>query len=136
MDDIVQTATRAGSLDTLVRAVQAAGFADTLSSPGPFTLFAPADEAFAKLPTGTLEGLLQPENRDRLTALLEHHVIPGRRSAAQVTRMASSYTIAGLRLAFDAKDGAVRVGGAKLVHPDIAARNGIIHVIDSVVLPV
>ena len=135
MENIVQTAIQAGSFKTLVKAVEAAGLVETLSSPGPFTVFAPTDGAFAKLPAGTLEELLKPESKDKLTAILTYHVIPGRQMAAQVTRMPSSETVNGKRLSFETKEGAFRVGGAKVVQADIAASNGVIHVIDSVVVP-
>ena len=121
MENIVQTAIRAGSFKTLVKAVTAAGLVETLSSPGPFTVFAPTDEAFAKLPANVLENLLQPENKEKLAAILTYHVVPGRTT--------------GKALSFGLKDGAVRVGGAKLLQADIVASNGVIHVIDSVVGP-
>lgn len=135
MENIVQTAIQAGSFKTLVKAVQAAGLAETLSSPGPFTVFAPTDGAFANLPAGTLEELLKPESKDKLKAILTYHVIPGRKTAAQVTGLPSAETVNGKPLSFVAKEGAVLVGGAKVVQADIAASNGVIHVIDSVIVP-
>ena len=135
MENIVQTAIQAGSFKTLVRAVQAAGLAETLSSPGPFTVFAPTDGAFEKLPAGTLDELLKPESKDKLKAILTYHVIPGKKTAAQVTGTSSAQTVNGKPLSFETKEGAVRVGGATVVQADIAASNGIIHVIDSVMVP-
>lgn len=135
MEDIVQTAIQAGSFKTLVRAVQAAGLAETLSSPGPFTVFAPTDGAFEKLPAGTLDELLKPESKDKLKAILTYHVIAGKKTAAQVTGTSSAQTVSGKPLSFEMKEGAVRVGGARVVQADIAASNGIIHVIDSVMVP-
>jgi len=135
MEDIVQTAIRAGSFKTLVKAVTAAGLVETLTSPGPFTVFAPTDEAFAKLPAHVLEDLLKPENKDKLAAILTYHVIPGRTTAAQVTGLSSAETVNGKALSFGLKEGAVRVGGAKLLQADIVASNGVIHVIDAVVVP-
>jgi uncharacterized surface protein with fasciclin (FAS1) repeats len=135
MENIVQTAIQAGSFGTLVKAVQAAGLVETLSSPGPFTVFAPTDGAFAKLPAGVLEQLLKPESKEKLTAILTYHVIPGKKSAAQVTGLSSADTVNGKPLSFGMKEGAVTVGGAKVVQADIPASTGVIHVIDSVVVP-
>ncbi|HTO87035.1 MAG TPA: fasciclin domain-containing protein [Thermoanaerobaculia bacterium] len=135
MENIVQTAIQAGGFKTLVKAVQAAGLVETLSSPGPFTLFAPTDGAFARLPAGVLEELLKPESKDKLTGILTYHVIPGKKTAAQVTALSSADTVNGKPLSFDTKEGAVLVGGARVVQADLIASNGVIHVIDSVVVP-
>ena len=135
MENIVQTAIQAGSFKTLVKAVQAAGLVETLSSTGPFTVFAPTDGAFAKLPAGTLEELLKPESKDDLKAILTGHVILGKKTAAQLTGLSSAETVNGRLLSFDTKGGAVLVGGAKVVQADITASNGVIHVIESVIVP-
>jgi uncharacterized surface protein with fasciclin (FAS1) repeats len=135
MENIVQTAIQAGSFRTLVKAVQAAGLEEALSSPGPFTVFAPTDGAFEKLPAGVLEKLLKPESKEELAAILTYHVVPGKKTAAQVTGLSSAETINGKPLSFGMKEGAVTAGGAKVVQADIAASNGVIHVIDSVVVP-
>jgi len=133
--DIVDTAVAAGSFTTLAKALQAAGLVETLKGAGPFTVFAPTDEAFAKLPAGALEDLLKPENKAKLTAVLTYHVVPGKVMASQVTGLTSAKTVNGEPLSIAVKDGAVMVGGAKVVKTDIAASNGVIHVIDSVLLP-
>ena len=133
--DIVDTAVAAGSFKTLATALQSAGLVDTLKSKGPFTVFAPTDEAFAKLPAGTVENLLKPENKEKLAAILTYHVVPGRVLAAQVTKMNSAKTVNGQSLAISINDGAVMVDNAKIVKTDILCSNGVIHVIDSVVLP-
>ena len=133
--DIVDTAVAAGSFTTLAKALQAAGLVETLKGSGPFTVFAPTDEAFAKLPAGALEDLLKPENKAKLTAVLTYHVGPGKVMASQVTGLDSAKTVNGQLLPVAVKDGVVTVGGAKVVKTDIAASNGVIHVIDSVVLP-
>jgi uncharacterized surface protein with fasciclin (FAS1) repeats len=130
--DLVDTAVSAGSFKTLVAAVQAAGLAETLKGPGPFTVFAPTDEAFAKLPAGTVEGLLK--DIPRLRAVLTYHVVPGRVMAKDVATLATARTVQGQSLTFDTRDG-VKVDGAKVIAADILASNGVIHVIDSVVLP-
>jgi uncharacterized surface protein with fasciclin (FAS1) repeats len=132
--NIVGVAAGAGSFNTLVTAVKAAGLADTLSGNGPFTVFAPTDEAFAKLPKGTVEDLLKPENKDKLIAVLTYHVVPGKVAAADVKTMKAK-TVNGQELNIQVSDGLVMVDNAKVVQTDIAASNGIIHVIDSVVLP-
>lgn len=132
--DIVAVASSAGSFNTLVTAVQAAGLADTLRGPGPFTVFAPTDEAFAKLPAGTLESLLKPENKQKLAGILTYHVVPGKVMAADVKTMQAG-TVNGQKLALKVGNGGVTVNGANVVKTDIAASNGVIHVIDSVVLP-
>ncbi|MEY3143988.1 MAG: hypothetical protein RLY21_2481 [Planctomycetota bacterium] len=132
--NIVETAVGAGSFKTLVAAVQAAGLAETLSG-GNFTVFAPTDEAFAKLPAGTLEMLLKPENKAKLAAILTYHVVPGTVKAADVVKLNFAGTVQGQRVDIVAKDGTVTVDGAKVVKTDITCSNGVIHVIDSVILP-
>ena len=133
--DIVDTAVAAGSFKTLVAAVKAAGLAETLKGKGPFTVFAPTDEAFAKLPKGTVEDLLKPENKDQLIAVLTYHVVPGRVLAADVVKLKSAKTVQGQEVAIKVADGGVSVDGAKVVKTDIACSNGVIHVIDSVIIP-
>lgn len=133
--DIVDTAIAAGSFSTLVVAVQAADLVDTLKGPGPFTVFAPTDEAFAKLPAGTVESLLEPENKDQLVAILTYHVVPGRVPAANLAgKRGSVATVQGSDLHIDGRDG-VRVEQSNVTSADIMASNGIIHVIDAVLLP-
>jgi uncharacterized surface protein with fasciclin (FAS1) repeats len=133
--DIVDTAVGAGSFTTLAKALQAAGLVDTLKGAGPFTVFAPTDDAFAKLPAGTVEELLKPENKAKLTAILTYHVVPGKVMASQVTGLKSAKTVNGQSLMVTVKDGGVMVDNAKVVKTDIAASNGVIHVIDAVLLP-
>ena len=133
--DIVDTAVAAGSFKTLAAALQAAGLVDTLKGAGPFTVFAPTDAAFAKLPAGTVENLLKPENKAKLTAILTYHVVPGRVPAARVTGMSSAPTVNGKPLAIATDNGTVTVGGARVVKADIFCTNGVIHVIDTVMLP-
>ena len=133
--DIVDTAVSAGSFQTLVAAAKAAGLVETLKGPGPFTVFAPTDEAFAKLPPGTVEELLKPENKEKLTAILTYHVVPGRLMAAQVAKKESTATVNGAVLTIHSEGGAVMVDDARVVKADIECTNGIIHVIDAVVLP-
>jgi uncharacterized surface protein with fasciclin (FAS1) repeats len=133
--DIVDTAVAAGSFKTLAAALKAAGLVDTLKGKGPFTVFAPTDEAFAKLPAGTLESLLKPENKQKLTEILTYHVVPGSVMAADVVKLQSAKTVNGKSVTIKAADGGVMVDGAKVVKTDIAASNGVIHVIDSVILP-
>lgn len=133
--DIVDTAVSAGSFKTLVAAVQAAGLVDPLKGAGPFTVFAPTDEAFAKLPAGTVENLLKPENKSKLAAILTYHVVSGNVTADQVVKMNSAATVNGQSLQIKVKNGSVMVNNAKVVKTDIATSNGVIHVIDSVVLP-
>ncbi len=133
--DIVDTAIAAGQFNTLVAAVQAAGLVDTLKSEGPFTVFAPTDEAFANLPAGTVESLLLPENRDTLVAILTYHVVAGKIMSADiagaVTEVAS---VQGGMLAVNATDG-VKINDATVIMADIETSNGVIHVIDTVILP-
>lgn len=133
--DIVDTAVSAGSFQTLVSAVQAAGLVDALKGDGPLTVFAPTDEAFSKLPEGTLDSLLQPENREKLTAILTYHVVPGRVMVGDVSSLTSGDTLQGDPLSFEVKDGKVFVNGVQVVQADVAASNGVIHVIDQVLLP-
>lgn len=134
-DDIVDTAVAAGSFETLVAAVQAAGLEETLRGEGPFTVFAPTDEAFAALPEGTVESLLEEENRDQLVSILTYHVIPGAVMSSDIAGQTLSVdTVEGSALAIDATDG-VRVGEAMVVTADIEASNGVIHVIDTVLIP-
>jgi uncharacterized surface protein with fasciclin (FAS1) repeats len=119
----------------LVAAVKAAGLVDTLKGKGPLTVFAPTDEAFAKLPAGTVENLLKPENKDKLTAILTYHVVPGRVTASEVVSLSSAPTVNGGTLDINTQDGKVMVDNAQVVQTDIMATNGVIHVIDSVMLP-
>jgi uncharacterized surface protein with fasciclin (FAS1) repeats len=133
--DIVDTAVAAGSFDKLVTAVKAAGLVETLKGKGPFTVFAPTDEAFAKLPAGTLDNLLKPENKAKLVALLTYHVVPKKLTAKKVVIMTSAKTVNGHSLTFKFKDGWVLVDNAKVVKTDIMCTNGMIHGIDAVVLP-
>ena len=133
--DIVDTAVAAGSFDKLVTAVKAAGLVETLKGKGPFTVFAPTDEAFAKLPVGTLDNLLKPENKAKLVALLTYHVVPKKLTAKNVMIMTSAKTVNGHSLTFKYKDGWVLVDNAKVVKTDIMCTNGVIHGIDAVVLP-
>ena len=135
LHDIVDTAVAAGSFKTLVSAVTAAGLADTLKGAGPFTVFAPTDDAFAKLPAGTVDDLVKPENKDKLTAILTLHVISGAVHAADIAgKTLSPASVNGEALAVDGTDG-VTVNGAKVISADIACTNGVIHVIDTVLLP-
>ena len=133
--DIVDTAVAAGSFKTLVAALQAAGLVDTLKGKGPFTVFAPTDEAFAKLPPGTVEDLLKPENKAKLVSILTYHVVPGEVLSSQVIKMNSAKTVNGENLTIKVEDGTVMVDNAKVIKADILCSNGVIHVIDSVVLP-
>jgi uncharacterized surface protein with fasciclin (FAS1) repeats len=133
--DIVDTAVAAGQFETLAAALNAAGLVETLKGPGPFTVFAPTDEAFAKLPAGTVEDLLKPENKDQLTAILTYHVVPGTVMAADVVKLDEAKTVNGAMLDVKAGGQGVMVNDAKVTATDIAASNGVIHVIDSVVLP-
>ena len=130
--DIVDTAVSAGSFETLVTAVKAAGLVDTLKGDGPFTVFAPTDEAFAKLPAGTLEALLQ--DKDALTAVLTYHVVPGKVMAKDVINMTSAKTVQGQNISIDASSG-VKINNANVVTADVETSNGVIHIIDTVILP-
>ena len=133
--DIVEVAASAGSFKTLIAAAQAAGLVEALKGQDPLTVFAPTDEAFAKLPAGTVENLLKPENKDKLTAVLTYHVVPGRVTAGEVVNLSSAKTINGRALQISSMDGRVMIDNARVTATDIMASNGIIHVIDSVVLP-
>lgn len=133
--DIVDTAVAAGQFKTLAAALQAAVLVDTLKGKGPFTVFAPTDEAFAKLPAGTVEDLLKPENKAKLQAILTYHVVAGRVTAAQVMKMSSAKTVNGEDLTVHTDGGAVMVNDAHVVKTDILCSNGVIHVIDTVLLP-
>lgn len=133
--DIVDTAVAAGQFNTLVAAVQAAGLVEVLKGDGPFTVFAPTDEAFAALPEGTVENLLKPENKDQLVAVLTYHVVPGKIMSADIAGATTAVaSVQGAELSVDATDG-VRVDNAIVVTADIETTNGVIHVIDQVVLP-
>lgn len=132
--DIVDTAVEAGSFNTLVAAVKAAGLVEALKGDGPFTVFAPSDEAFAKLPAGTVESLLQPANIDKLKAILTYHVVSGKILSADV-RPGSVETLQGSKLSVSSKNGALMVDQAKIVATDVTATNGVIHVIDEVIMP-
>jgi uncharacterized surface protein with fasciclin (FAS1) repeats len=133
--DVVDTAVSAGSFKTLVAAVKAAGLVETLKGAGPFTVFAPTDEAFAKLPAGTVESLLKPENKAKLQAILTYHVVPGKVMAADVVKLSGAVTVQGQQVDIAVTDGTVTVDKAKVLKTDIACSNGVIHVIDSVILP-
>ena len=132
--DIVDTAV-AGKFKTLVAAVKAAGLVETLKGPGPYTVFAPTDEAFAKLPAGTLEDLLKPENKAKLQAILTYHVIPGKVTAAEVVKLHSAKSVQGGEIAIKTSNGGVTVNHARVLKTDIMADNGVVHVIDGVILP-
>lgn len=137
-DDIVDTAVKAGSFKTLVAAVKAAGLVDTLKSKGPFTVFAPTDDAFARLPKGTVETLLKPENKAKLASILTYHVVAGKYDAARITKTKSKQfglkSVQGGNIAVDLRKG-VKVSGATVVKTDVLASNGVIHVIDAVIMP-
>ena len=133
--DIVDTAVGAGSFNTLVAAVKAAGLVETLKGKGPFTVFAPTDDAFKKLPPGTLEDLLKPENKEKLKGILTYHVVAGKVMAKDVVKMKSAKTVNGQSVTISMKDKDVMVDNAKVTKTDIVCSNGVIHVIDAVVLP-
>ena len=135
--DIVDTAVAAGKFKTLVAAVKAAGLVDTLKGDGPFTVLAPTDEAFDKLPAGTVENLLKPENKDKLVALLTYHVIPAKAMAADVVKLDGKTvkSVEGSPLAIDVDGKTVMVNNAKVIKTDIVCTNGVIHVIDTVIMP-
>ena len=133
--DIVDTAVAAGSFNTLATALKAADLIGTLKGKGPFTVFAPTDAAFAKLPAGTVEDLLKPENKAKLVSILTYHVVAGSVSSAQVAKMASAKTVEGQSVRITTKNGSVKIDNANVVKADIQASNGVIHVIDSVILP-
>lgn len=128
--DIVDTAVKAGNFNTLAAALKAANLVETLKGEGPFTVFAPTDEAFAKLPEGTVESLLKPENRDKLTAILTYHVVPGKVMSSDLLTTTSAKTVNG-----ESAPIGLRVGNANVVKADVAASNGVIHVIDTVLIP-
>ncbi|MAY60328.1 MULTISPECIES: fasciclin domain-containing protein [Pseudoalteromonas] len=133
--DIVDVAAANGSFSTLVAAVKAAGLVDTLKGDGPFTVFAPTDEAFAKLPAGTVENLLKSENKDKLTAILTYHVVSGKVMAADVVKLDSAATVQGQSVNVTTNNGSVMINNANVVMADVKASNGVIHVIDTVLLP-
>ena len=133
--DIVDTAVAAGSFKTLAKALTAAGLVDTLKGKGPFTVFAPTDEAFAKLPAGTLESLLKPENKAKLTAILTYHVVGSKALAKDVAGLKSVKTVNGKELPLKVVDGKVMVGNAAVTGAEVETSNGVIHVIDTVLLP-
>jgi uncharacterized surface protein with fasciclin (FAS1) repeats len=133
--DVVETAVAAGSFTTLAKALTAADLVTTLKGSGPFTVFAPTDEAFAKLPAGTLENLLKPENKDKLRRILTYHVVAGEVRAADVVKLQSAKAVNGDTLTVKVSDGKVHVDDANVTKTDIKASNGVIHVIDTVMLP-
>jgi uncharacterized surface protein with fasciclin (FAS1) repeats len=133
--DIVDTAVAAGSFTTLTKALTAAGLVATLKGPGPFTVFAPTDEAFAKLPAGTLDNLLKPENKAMLARVLTYHVVPGRIMAVDLVKISSVKAVSGDTQSIKVNRSSVMVNNARVVKTDIAASNGVIHVVDSVLLP-
>ena len=133
--DIVTVAATAGDFNTLVAAVKAAGLVETLQGDGPFTVFAPTDEAFAKLPAGTVDSLLLPENKAKLVAILTYHVVAGKVLAADVVGLSSAATVEGQSLSISVSDAGVRVDDANVTATDVMASNGVIHVIDSVLIP-
>jgi uncharacterized surface protein with fasciclin (FAS1) repeats len=133
--DIVDTAVAAGDFKTLAAALKAAGLVDTLKGAGPFTVFAPTDEAFAKLPAGTVDDLLKPENRDKLVAILTYHVVPGKVMAKDVVKLHEAKTVNGKEVKIMTEGGKVMVDNANVVKTNIDCSNGVIHVIDSVILP-
>ena len=133
--DIVDTTVAAGSFGTLAAALKAAGLVETLKGKGPFTVFAPTDAAFAKLPAGTVENLLKPENKAQLTKILTYHVVAGSVKAADVVKLTEAKTVQGQSVKIMVKGGKVSVDGANVTATDIAASNGVIHVIDSVIMP-
>ena len=133
--DIVDTAVEAGQFKTLAAALTAAGLVDTLKGAGPFTVFAPTDEAFAKLPAGTVENLLKPENKQQLTDILTYHVVAGKVMAADVAGLDEAKSVNGKMIDVEAASGSVKVNGATVTTADVAASNGVIHIIDTVILP-
>jgi uncharacterized surface protein with fasciclin (FAS1) repeats len=133
--DIVDTAVEAGQFNTLAAALTAAGLVDTLKGAGPFTVFAPTDEAFAKLPAGTVENLLKPENKQQLTDILTYHVVAGKVMAADVAGLDEAKSVNGKMIDVEAAAGSVKVNGVTVTTADLAASNGVIHIIDTVILP-
>ncbi|MEO6589756.1 MAG: fasciclin domain-containing protein [Pyrinomonadaceae bacterium] len=132
--NIVETAIEAGSFKTLVAAVTAAGLAETLQGDGPFTVFAPTDEAFAKIPAATLTDLLKPENKEKLAGILTYHVVTGKVTAADVAKLTSAKTVNGQEVKIDAADG-VKINNATVTTADVETSNGVIHIIDTVLMP-
>lgn len=135
MLDIVDTAVGAGAFKTLVAAVGAAGLVETLKGSGPFTVFAPTDDAFAKLPAGTVESLLLPESKAKLVEILTHHVVAGKVTAADVMKLTVATTVAGKSVTIAVKDGKVMIDDATVTTADVLCTNGVIHIVDSVILP-
>lgn len=133
--DIVDTAVSAKQFNTLVAAVKAAGLVETLKGEGPFTVFAPTDDAFAKLPEGTVESLLKPENKEKLIAVLTYHVVPGKVMAADVVKLTEAKTAQGSTVDIKVAKGKVMVDNANVIKTDIECSNGVVHVIDAVILP-
>jgi len=133
--DIVDTAVAAGSFKTLAAALKAGGLIETLKGEGPFTVFAPNDQAFKRLPKGTLEELLKPENKAKLAKILTYHVVPGKVMAADVVKLSTAKTVEGSEVKITVKGGKVKVDNANVVKTDIQTGNGVIHVIDAVILP-
>lgn len=133
--DVVDTAVAAGSFKTLAAALEAADLIDALKGPGPFTVFAPTDDAFAALPAGTVDELLKPENKDVLTSILTYHVVSGNVTSGEVVKLNSAKTLNGKSVKIEVRNGSVYVDGAKVVTADVKAGNGVIHVIDKVILP-
>jgi uncharacterized surface protein with fasciclin (FAS1) repeats len=133
--DIVDTAVAAGNFKTLAAALKAADLVETLQGNGPFTVFAPTDEAFGKLPKGTVEDLLKPENKAKLVGILTYHVVPGKVMAADVVKLSKAKTVQGSEVKITVEDGKVKVDGANVTATDIKCKNGVIHVIDAVILP-
>ena len=134
MPTITEAAIAAGNFNTLVSAVKAADLVETLSGPGPFTVFAPTDEAFANVPAETLQGLLKPEAKSQLVNVLTYHVVPGKVMASDVVKLTSAKTVQGQSVAISV-NGGVKIDGANVVTTDIECDNGVIHVIDAVILP-
>lgn len=133
--DVIDTAIAEGHLKTFVKALAAAGLVNTLKGEGPFTIFAPSDEAFAKLPQGVLDNLLKPENRSKLEKILTFHIVPGRLTEADLMKMSNAKSLNGKELNIHVKDGKVFVDNAEVKTPDLKARNGVIHVVDAVLMP-
>jgi len=133
--DIVDVASENGSFTTLIAAVKAAGLVDTLKGKGPFTVFAPTDEAFAKLPEGTVEMLLKPENKDKLVAVLTYHVVPGKVTASDAMKIDSAKTVQGQPVMVKVVDSKVMINNAQVVTADVEASNGVIHAVDTVLMP-
>ncbi len=133
--DIIDTAVASRDFDTLVTAIKAADLVDTLKGKGPFTVFAPTDEAFAKLPHGTIENLLKPENKEKLTSILTYHVVSGKVMAADVVNLTHAKTVNGQSLSIKTYGSTVKVDNANVIRTDVKCSNGVIHVIDTVVLP-